>query len=167
LKERTGLPYTDAAGGTSFRIHRFRRAAADQPWLADSILSARVSPMQAIRTENGISQVVLQFPLAANQRWNANAFTNLEPDDVELRNIWQVFRVLDKRYDQTVTVVQQDDSTLVAQDRRMAVYAPDIGLIYRQRVQLRFCTARPDCIGKAQIDYGIRQTYQLLTYGKD
>ncbi|GAB4015944.1 hypothetical protein [Spirosoma koreense] len=167
LKEQIGEAYSDVEGQQSYRLMRYRRAKETEPWQADSVWSVRLFHDEAIRAENGKDFVKLVFPVMNRLSWNGNQRNGADRDDYELRNVGQVYYVLDKPFDQTATVVAQDDSTLTAQDRRLEVYARQIGLIYKERTQLQFCTATPACLGHSQIDYGIRQVYRIRTYGKE
>ncbi len=167
LKEQVDQSYTDVTGQTAYRLLRFRRATEQDSWQADSIWSARLVNNEAIRTENGQDFVKLMFPVRNSLSWNGNRRNASEADDYATRNAGQAYYVLDKRFDETVTVVAQDDSTLIGQDKRVDVYARQIGLIYKERTQLQFCTATSACTGHSQIDYGIRQVYRIRTYGKE
>ncbi|GAB3513697.1 hypothetical protein GCM10027341_56030 [Spirosoma knui] len=167
LKEVTGPAYSDVTGQTAFQLTRYRRSSASEPWQADSIWSARLVNNEAIRTENGQDLVKLVFPVSDQLSWNGNRHTTREPDDYIIRNSNQPYRVSDKQFDQTATVLEQNDSTLVSQDKRLAVYAKTVGLIYKERTQLQFCSSTPACIGTYQIDYGIRQVYRINAYGRD
>jgi hypothetical protein len=167
LKEVIGKPYVDVTGRTAFRLLRYQRLADNQPWQADSIWSVRLVDNMAIRTENNQDFVTLRFPVSDQLTWNGNQFNTLGKDDYQVRNSHQPYRVFDKEFRQTVTVIAQNDSTLTTLDKRIDVYAQQIGLIYRERTQLHFCTSSPSCIGNYQIDYGIRQIYRIQSYGKD
>ncbi|WP_338876840.1 hypothetical protein WBJ53_14400 [Spirosoma sp. SC4-14] len=167
IKEEIGASYQDVTGQPAFKLLRYRRAADNLPWQADSIWSIRQVNNEAIRTENGQDFVKLQFPISDNLTWNGNQLNALGEDAYLMRNTNQPYHVSDKEYDETVTVVAQDDSTLVSQDKRIEVYARQIGLIYKERVQLQFCSSSPSCIGTYQIDYGIRQVYRIQAYGKE
>ncbi|WP_240625903.1 hypothetical protein [Spirosoma pollinicola] len=167
LKEVTGVAYTDVTGQTAFPLRRYRRATADQPWQADSLWSARLVTNEAIRTENSQDVVSLLIPISNGLRWNGNRHNSYDVEMYEARNVDQPFRVLTKLFNETATVVAQDDSTLVSQEKRLAVYAREVGLIYKERTSLQFCTALQTCVGKNQIDYGTRQIYRIKTYGKE
>ena len=167
LKEVTGLAYTDVTGSPAFRLLRYRRSGESQSWQADSIWSVRRINDEAIRTENGIDFVKLRFPVSDQLRWDGNRYNAIGEDPYETRNSGQPYRVSDKQFDQTVTVIAQQDSTLVSQDKRIEVYARPVGLIYKERVQLQYCTSSPACIGNYQIDYGIRQVYRIRSYGNE
>jgi hypothetical protein len=167
VKEVTGLAYTDVTGSPAFRLLRFRRSGEGRPWQIDSVWSARRSNDEAIRTENGVDFVKLRFPVSDRLRWNGNRYNSNGEEQYETRNSGQPYRVSDKQFDGTVTVIAQQDSTLVSQDKRIEVYARRVGLIYKERVQLQYCTSSPACIGSYQIDYGIRQVYRIRSYGTE
>ncbi|GAB2538593.1 hypothetical protein [Spirosoma aerophilum] len=167
VKETTGPAYTNVAGQTAYKLIRTRRTNETQPWQSDSIWSARLIGNEGIRVENGKDIVKLLLPIAHGQQWNENRYNLSGLSNVELRNVGQTFNVLNKEFSETVSVVGRDDSTLVAQEKRLDVYARQIGLIYKERTDLHFCTDTPACIGKNQIEYGFRQIYRIKTIGKE
>lgn len=167
IKEVVSDPYTNVTGQIAYRLTRYRRSTDNQPWQPDSVWSARIVMNEAIRTENGQDFISLLFPISNGSSWNGNRYNTLGQAKYELRNAGQPFRVLDTLFDETVTVMAQDDSTLVSQEKRMAVYARLVGLIYQERTYYQFCTSSPGCIGKNQIDYGIRQVYRIQAFGKE
>lgn len=167
LKEVVGKTYSDVTGQTAYRLMRYRRSAESQPWQADSVWSTRIVNNKAIRTENGQDLVKLLFPINTALTWNGNGRNTAGSDDYVTRNVGQSYYVLGKKFDETVTVVAQDDSTLIAQEKRIEVYARQVGMIYKEQTQLQFCTATPACTGHSQIDYGIRQVYRIRTYGNE
>jgi hypothetical protein len=167
VREVVGPAYTDVTGQPAYRLLRYRRSAGTQSWTADSVWSARRVANEAIRTENGLDFVALAFPVSDRLRWNGNRHNLLAEDPYELRNSGQPYRVSSQQYDATVTVLAQDDSTLLGRNKRLAVYARQIGLIYRERTQLTYCSSSTACIGKAQIAYGTRQIYRIQQYGRE
>lgn len=167
VKEVIGLAYTDVTGRQAYRLMRYHRLADGKPWQADSVWSARRSDSEGIRTENGLDFIKLRFPVSDGLRWNGNRYNALGEDDYELRNSQQPYRVSDKEFGKTVTVIAQQDSTLLAQDKRIEIYASGLGLIYKERIQLQYCSSAPTCIGTYQIDYGIRQIYRIRSSGSE
>ncbi|MFC5407974.1 hypothetical protein ACFPMF_01545 [Larkinella bovis] len=165
LRELISQSYDDPSIGTSFRVERTRRANDLDNWQPDSARTVRLWEDQLIQTENNIPYVKLIFPVMP-QKWDGNAYNALGEDEYQLRHTGQPLTVLNQSFAETATVVQQNDSTLVNQDKRLEVYARNVGLIYKETVQLQFCSASPACVGKAQIDYGFRQYLRLRSYGK-
>lgn len=167
VKEVIGAPYTDATGQSAYRLMRYRRAALAAGWQLDSIWTTQRTDNQLIRTENGLAFVSLLFPVSERLTWNGNRYNALGDDTYELRNVGQPYRVSDTTYDQTLTVMGRNDSTLISHDKRLTVFARQVGIVYRERIQLQFCSSTPACVGTNQIDYGIRQIYRLRQYGTE
>jgi hypothetical protein len=107
------------------------------------------------------------FPVANGTAWNGNLYNNFGSDQYDTRLANQPYTGQTQTFGQTVTVAQQNDSTLVSLDKRVEVYARQVGLVYREKAQLFYCSSTPACIGKNQIDYGFRQIYRLRSYGPD
>jgi hypothetical protein len=166
LKESIGAAYTDVTGQPAYRLQRFRRPNAQATWATDSLWTARLTNRAAIRTENGADFVKLQFPLIDRDRWNGNQYNRFGEETYQLRNLGKPYTVGNQSFEQSVQVVQRDDSTLVGRDRRVDVYARQVGLVYRENTQLQYC-ATGTCIGKAQIDFGVRRVFRIVSYGKE
>lgn len=166
LKETVGNSYTDVTGQTAYRLQRYRRATAAATWTPDSLWTARLTDRAAIRTENGVDFVKLQFPVQERDRWNGNQFNQYDDDQYQARQVRQPYTIGSQSFDETVQVVQEDDSTLVSRDKRVEVYARQLGLVYKERAQFHYCSTGA-CLGKAQIDFGVRQVFRLVAYGKE
>lgn len=166
FKETVGSRYTDVTGQVAFRLQRYRRTNAQATWVPDSLWTARLTARAAIRTENGVDFVKLQFPLTDRDRWDGNQYNQLGEDVYQLQYLRQGFSVNGQAFGETAQVVQQDDSTLVSRDKRVEVYAKQVGLIYKETTHLQYCSAGA-CIGKAQVDFGVRRSVRLLSYGNE
>lgn len=167
LKETVGTRYTDVLGQPAFRLQRFRRANAQANWQTDSLWTTRTNSRAAIRTENGADFVRLTFPAIERSRWNGNELNRFGEDSYELRSVNKPYSIGIQAFAETATVLQQNDSMLVSQDKRVEVYARQIGLVYKETVQLQFCSSTPTCVGKAQIDFGVRRYIRIASYGTE
>ncbi|MFN8349716.1 MAG: hypothetical protein U0X91_32245 [Spirosomataceae bacterium] len=166
-KEVIAERYIHPAGQPTYRIARFRRNSDNQRWEPDSTITLRVFADHAVRNENGRDFVKMVFPIGEKSTWNGNIYNTLGEDSYELRNVNKPYKVGTAAFERTATVIQQNDSTLVNQDKRIEVYAADVGLIYRERINVQFCSSTPACVGKAQIDYGTRQYIRFKKAGKE
>lgn len=166
LKETIGAVYVDVTGLPAYRIQRYRRANTQATWQPDSLWTARNSAQAAIRTENGADFVKLVYPLAERNEWNGNAYNQFQKDIYMLRQVRKPYTIGTQTFAETATVVQHSDSNLVAQDKRIEVYAKQVGLIYREVVQLQFCSSAT-CVGKGQVDFGVRRYVRVASYGKE
>ena len=166
LREVIREGFVNAEGLPSYRLERFRRGSVAQTWRLDSVWTARRETARAIRTENNIAYVKLLFPVQDGLRWNGNALNGYGPDEYEISRPNQPLTINGQTFDQTLTVVQQADSSLVSLARRTEQYARHVGLIYKETTQLYYCNT-PDCLGKGKIDFGTQKIYRLRAHGKE
>jgi hypothetical protein len=107
------------------------------------------------------------FPLEEQKTWNGNVVNNKGGDEYRLENIGKPYQVPKYSFDKTITIVQQADSSLVGLDQRKEVYARNIGLVYREQIQVQLCSSTQDCLGKGKIDFGVKFYHRLNSYGKN
>jgi hypothetical protein len=167
VKDEVAESFTDLAGETAFKVLRYSRKDTLANWHLDSVWTAKRTLSQAIRTENNVSYVKMVFPLEAQQAWNGNALNNKGQDDYQLEAIGKPYQLPSQAFNKTITVVQQADSSLVGLDKRKEVYAQNVGLVYREQIQVQLCSSTPDCLGKGKIDFGVKFYYRLNSYGKN
>jgi hypothetical protein len=167
VKESVVEQYNDVAGQAVFRIVRYKRANSNQKWQPDSTLTARLRTDEVVKNESGKDYVKIVFPVADRSTWNGNVYNNLGEDKYEIKNTNKPYTVGGQSFERTVTVIQQSDSTLVGQDKRIEIYAADIGLVYKESANLQFCSSTPACVGKAQIDYGLKRIIRFVKTGKE
>ena len=72
-----------------------------------------------------------------------------------MKKVNQLFQINGQKFSNSVTVVQQNDSTLVDLKRRREVYSEGIGLIYQEKINVSYCNSA-DCLGKGKIDFGTK-----------
>ena len=167
VKDEVAESFTDLAGETAFKVLRYSRRDTQANWQLDSVWTAKRTPSQAIRTENNVSYVKMVFPMEEQQAWNGNALNNKGQDEYRLDSIGKPFQLPSQAFDKTITVVQQADSSLVGIDKRLEVYAQNVGLVYREQIQVQLCSSTPDCLGKGKIDFGVKFYHRLNSYGKN
>lgn len=157
----------NAEGGYTYLIHRYTRSDSTQSWTDLDTWSARVSSNQVIVNEGNTSYVKLVFPLANNGKWNANLYNNLGAEYDTLRNLGKPYQLNNgKKYSSSLTVMQADNRDFfVFQDKRFEVYAPLVGLIYKESTQLTYLQGT--CYGQQQVASGVIYFQTLKTTGHE
>ena len=136
VQETVTGQFTGLDGQPTYRLERASRTAADQSWQLDSVWTARRTPTEAIRTENGTSLIKLLFPLYNGQQWDANRLNNLAPETYRVEKFNEPLTLGSQPFEQTATVVQAAKSSLVDSVSRREIYARGVGLVYRERCLL-------------------------------
>jgi hypothetical protein len=177
LKEVIADTFTDLTGDKVYRLHRFIRKNSQLAWPAepDSVWTAKIKDNRAIRTENNAAYIKLAFPVKEKLAWNGNALNNcgesatLCRDEYQIQDIGKPFQVLGRTFDRTLTVIQHKDSNLVSNDRRIEIFAPEAGLIQKERYWVQYCGANQGaiCRSAGQIDFGVWYIQRLSEYGME
>jgi hypothetical protein len=155
LKEVNISAFKDSDGKDALRIERYRRENESQKWVIESIFIAKKEIDKALKTENNVTYVKISFPMKEGLKWNGNAYNSLGNDSYEMKKVNQAFQTNGQKFDNSVTVIQQNDSTLVDLKRQIEVYSERIGLIYQEKINVSYCNSS-DCLGKGKIDFGTK-----------
>ncbi len=132
-------------------IHRLVRDNSNDPWVLDSVWSARVEQGRAVSVENNIPLQKMVFPVDTTRRWDRNFLNGKDA-------LVQKFLSFNQPYQDgfntfleamVIQVSKQRDSNadgidVTFRDLRTEVYADSIGLVRKEYQQLKFCT-REDC----------------------
>ena len=156
---------TMGVDGKNISIERYRRENDTQKWTIDSVFSAKKELDKVLRTENNVTFVKLIFPVSEGLKWNGNAYNSLGNDTYQLIKLDQPFQTNGQNFNRTLTVIQQNDSTLVDLKRRMEVYAEGVGMIYQEKTNVSYCNSG-DCLGKGKIDFGTKYIVKIKSYEK-
>ncbi len=176
VKEEIIDTLTDNIGNILYKIERFERTADSLPWNIKKVLTVSVQGNQAIRTEDNLRFVKLTFPVKKGVSWDGNIHFNnglivvLEGETLEMFKGWKYrtktanepANVGDFQFAETVTVEEANNENLIELRRSSAIYAKDIGLVYRE-LWILDTQCIDDCIGKtweekAEKGFILRQT---------
>ena len=163
LRETVADTFTDLSGQAAFKIHRFVRANARANWRLDSVWTAKRTAYTALRTENNVGFVKLSFPPREKLAWNGNAYNDFPVETYEIRDFDRPFRMADTVFRQTLKVFQKEDSSGVANVRRVEVYARGAGLIERTNLDVKYDQRD---FGSGRIESGVDYVQRLAGSGK-
>lgn len=165
-----------ANGVVTYKLQRYKRTDATQPWVPLDTWSARKDQFQAVVQEGNISYIRMAFPLTEGKTWNGNALNTLGGTDkcndgtftcenYLVSDLARQFIGTGLSYDDSVTIFENnDDDPIVKKDVRRSVYAKSIGLVYREVTTLQYCTVGT-CIGKQIVDNGYILKQTLKDHG--
>ena len=164
LREQIGDTLTDNNGNTLYRIERFTRKDSTESWQIQDIWTASRTETQAFRTEENLRFNPLVFPSTPGKRWNGNAafdeFTEIAVAGEQIRpwTNWsyriestdQPGEIGPMRFDSLTVVMEADDDNLIERRFSKAIYARNLGLVYKKQLILdsQYCNQNPppaDC----------------------
>ncbi|WP_338876490.1 hypothetical protein WBJ53_12660 [Spirosoma sp. SC4-14] len=161
IQDKISSSYTKD-GQLFFLMEESTRTSEQAAWQVSSIRSVYRSLTEAVSVDNNVPVVRLVFPIALTDSWNTNLY-NANPDTLlHYQDNGRPFSVGSLTFDRTVSVVGANDSTLINLAKNRWVYAQNVGLIFRENASLAYCQSTPDCIGKAMIESGTTQKWELI-----
>jgi len=155
IKEVNAAIFKDLDGREALRIERYRRENDTQQWMLDFVFIAKKEIDKALKTENNVTYIKISFPIKEGLKWNGNAYNSLGNDIYEMKKVNQTFETNGQKFDNSITIIQQNDSTLLDLKKRIEVYAEGIGLVFQEKTNVFYCNS-PNCLGKGRIDFGTK-----------
>ncbi|CAN5591937.1 hypothetical protein BH09BAC4_BH09BAC4_46110 [soil metagenome] len=162
LQEKIASSYAQN-GQLFFVVEESIKKTEQSGWQLNGIHTVYKNLTEVVSQERNVPVVKMVFPISAATSWNVNEY-NANPDTLlKYQDNGKAFAVGKLSFNQTVSVVGTNDSTLVNQEKYRQVYAQNIGLIYQENASLAYCQSSADCIGKAIIESGTRKKIELLS----
>jgi len=168
LKSEVIDSFESQAGTIKYIIHRHSRETSDDPWEFQTAWSSYANSNQAILIEENIPYLKLTFPIEKDRVWDGNKLNSLEQDDYTLTDLDQGFVTTQgDSLTHILRVVQSNNQdTIIQQDKRIEMYAQDIGLVYKQSLLFNYC-AETSCINQQIVESGFSYEQKLLEYGQN
>jgi hypothetical protein len=149
-------------GQLFFLMEESIKKTAQADWQLTAIRTVYKNLTEAVSLDNNVPVVKLVFPIAPTTSWNTNVY-NSNPDTLlRYEDQYRSFSLGKLNFDNTVSVIGANDSTLVNLEKYRRVYARNIGLVYRENVSLVYCQSSADCVGKGIIESGTKQKWELV-----
>jgi hypothetical protein len=161
IRQTIGESFTDAAGQTAFKLE-YLSQPKENVWKVDSITSIWQTRDKVMGIENGQTIVKLLFPLQDRNVWDGNAYNLLGKSRYEVVNLGTSMQIGKYVFPKTVTIVRQNDSTLISQRKHIEVYAEGVGLIRKEIIYINFCYSN-DCT-RGTINSGWQEISVIKNY---
>ena len=149
-------------GQLVFFVEESTRPTNQSAWKLNAIHTVYKSISEVVEQENNGLVVSLAFPIIATPFWNKNLYNSTPLTRLQYQQVGRPFSVGKLGFNDTVSVIGANDSTLVSQEKYQRVYARAIGCIYREDRSLTLCQSSPACIGQGIIEAGTSLTWELI-----
>jgi len=167
LKEAVIDSFLNQTNEISYILQRLTRVNENQPWVSDSVWTARINQSQAIVVENNEPFIKLVFPVEEGKIWDGNKLNGRNVDEYEMKALFETLSLETGIIESSVTIIQNDNQdSIIMRDKRIEAYGINIGLVYKEIVNLQFCSAT-DCIGLGIIEQGRKLKQSIIDYGKE
>jgi len=122
-------------------------------WKTDSFTTVRKTAAELLVQENGQTILTQIYPVSEGTSWNGNCYNSMGEVKFRYTRTGKSYQTKSGIFPKTITIVRQDDSTLLSRSKYIEVYAQNIGLVSVEKIFLQYCST-PDCRGKGIISSG-------------
>ena len=171
VKEQAEELSKNVDGSDRLILGRYSADIGTNIWRKDSLWAVFIDPSKVVVSEANIDFIKLVFPLTKFSNWDGNATNSLEEEfyKVEDKGISFSYDILSDTlsYENTLTVVHKDlidPAKLTEDDFRKEVFAVDIGLVYKLKIKINYCST---CGETGKIEDGFIFEQKLIAFGKE
>lgn len=172
--------FRNSGGDFSYIISRLKRSTPTEPWTNFDTWSAKVNSREVVVNEGNVPFVKLTFPIADGREWNGNAYNGEESIEFcegsdftscDLYTFGEIGTSVETipgiQFDNCIEVTENNSLDVIVQkDVRREVYAFGVGLIEREIMILKYCTAN-DCLGDQLVQDGLIYSQKLIAHGNE
>ncbi len=160
--------YQSVGNELTVEVHRYNRKNGRENWNLQNIYVFRKNNFNVIRVENAIPYVRMVFPIRNGKTWNGNSMNDLGLEMYRIEELGKEITIGSNKLNETATVVQRNDSTLVDKNVRYDVYANGIGIVYSRQEKVFYCqNPNAACFGKYIPESGSMVEMKMYNYGKE
>lgn len=161
VRTEVGDTFIDNSGREAREFKRFMRLDETDPWEEKDLWIAIIDGGRAELVEENQRMVKLVFRPTEDKEWDINAFNNLGEMMAHYSGIGEAREINGLAFPATVTVEQEDYTTLIDKRRKYEVYANGVGMIQKYYRDLEYKFGSPAPIKGEEyfynvIDYGIQ-----------
>ncbi len=170
LKTEVVDSFVNQEGGYTYTIHRSKRNTPTDAWQFQQVWSVRMNAASVVVSEENVSFVKIVFPTIQLRKWDGNALNSFPADEYVLAATGKSYPLeTGITTGEYIQVVQEDSfDPVLFLEKRIEVYARNIGLIYFERTDLVYCSDADECaIGQQIIDSGTIYDQTLIEYGQN
>ncbi|MBI5540542.1 MAG: hypothetical protein HY951_10825 [Bacteroidia bacterium] len=140
LKEKVAETFIDNSGNKSCTIERYVMYDSMPSWEVKDVWVAQINSNQAQQVEENLRIVKIVFPLIKHDSWNGNAYNILDPKYYEVESFDKPELLNEKNYDSVLTVVEENNESMINKYYEYEQYAKDIGLINKTVIAINKVT---------------------------
>lgn len=154
-------------GETTYILRTLRRENAQQPWVVDSVWQVRNDITRVIKTESNVPYIKLSFPLEEGREWDGNALNSFDTTLYRIKDLALPTQINTFTFARSVRVIHQDDSTAVSLKRSNETFVENIGLVYKERIDVSYKTedeSGNNLVGQGVINFGQIYTQKVINF---
>ncbi|MFO8086576.1 MAG: hypothetical protein R6T91_02055 [Bacteroidales bacterium] len=142
-----------------FLAERYIRPSDTADWKIDYVYTLQRESTKILKMVDNKYVIPFVFPPKAGYQWDVNGYNSSLQNIYEYSVVDDIFVIDNQEYSNTVTVEQQNLTTLISKNLAYEVYASQIGMVYKEVIDQDLN------INTGEVESGVHYTYKLIDYG--
>ncbi|RME20005.1 MAG: hypothetical protein D6799_00105, partial [Bacteroidetes bacterium] len=171
LKEIITQSFINDANDTAYRLERYikwydsTKPYDQKPWQFQRVWTIIPHPTHIEKIEENIPYIKLIFPVRPNARWDGNAKNTLGKKTYAYEYIDKPEYINNIYFEKTLKVKQYQFRTQIQYQNEIEKYAKNIGLVYKEIINLESQTIVPDIPVENRAEKGFIYKMQIVEWG--
>jgi hypothetical protein len=124
---------------TTLTFSRSLRTSETAPWEKSKEYMVKIYPDKVLTSIDNRTDMNLVFPLNGQTEWNGNSYHNAEEQKYHYESLNKPATVSKLSFDNSITVVEREDSSAINQYIGIKKYALGVGLIFDDQIAYEYC----------------------------
>ncbi|WP_439585426.1 hypothetical protein [Dyadobacter bucti] len=149
-----------------FTIGRFRRDGNADFWQKTTEYRVRKFREKILTIMDGQTFFSILYPINSASEWNGNTYNNLDKELYRYSDIGVPQTIAGQSFNQTMLVIERQDSSAINKYVGIKQYALGVGLILDDQISLEYCQSE-ECLANdlKKIESGSHITRTVKQYG--
>jgi len=162
LKEIITEDFFDDEGNLVQRLERYKADSLNGDFTISDAWVIAKSQTNAVKTEENIKYIKLQFPVKEFSFWNGNAYNTEDELSYSYDSLFTPREFNQLQFDSTIKVNQLDNFNAVEYQMWNEIYAANVGMIYKEYIDLSI-----NQFNVNDINEGRKLFMTVVEYGKE
>jgi len=167
IRELLESAFEDEAGRSARRIERYFRLDSGGEWNIKDVWMVAITNRKVEKVEENVRFVRLTFPVKEGQFWDGNSLNTYNTWNYGYEQVGEAVPVGNWVFEDAATVEQLGPVNLIEQHRGQEVYAPDIGLVYKELIEIKTDVNYMSNPIPENIQSGYEVYYTYLNHGQN
>lgn len=156
----------DSESITTLIFSRSLRTSETAPWEKLKEYSVKIYPDKVLTTVDNRTDMNLIFPLNGQTEWNGNTYHSADPQKYHYESLNKPATVSKLSFDNSITVVEREDSSAINQYIGIKKYALGVGLIFDDQIAYEYCQTE-ECFASdiKKIESGYHRVKMVSQFG--
>jgi hypothetical protein len=171
IKEKLANTFTDNEGKQAIRLERYikfynpNKSYDSIPWTMKEVWMVNADNKSIQVSESNVRFTKLIFPVQKGASWNGNARNTLGEQTYTYDYIDKSEIINGQNLANVLHVKQNEFRTAISFEKSSEKYAKDIGLVFREWIEVYSNTVIPGVPVEQRVEHGVIFKQTLVTYG--